>query len=157
MCTLLLKHDFPVHGCHYVELGPRPLGLPVAESLFPSRRHFPCLDSSFRVDLALERAVSPDPPTLAFKILEKRKKAREAPKNARVFSLRGTPKILGKERTNAQKSKGKKKTKKARKSKKARIGGRIGGQGELTCRVRISVRNPHVECESHRCAPNKKV
>ena len=60
----------------------------------------------------------PDPPTLPFL-----KKARETPKKSKGSSLRGTPKILGKERKNAQKSKGNRKTKKARKSKKARIGG----------------------------------
>ena len=45
------------------------------------------------------------------------------PRKARGFSLRGTPKILGKGRKNAQKSKENRKTKTARKSKKARIGG----------------------------------
>ena len=65
--------------------------------------------------------IIPDPPVLAF--LEK---ARVFPKKARVFSLRGTPKLLGKERKNAQKSKENRKTKKARKSKKAKIGGSFG-------------------------------
>ena len=51
------------------------------------------------------------------------KKARVFPQKSKGFSLRGTPKILGKERKNAQKSKDNRKTKKARKSKKARIGG----------------------------------
>ena len=59
-------------------------------------------------------------PTLAFF-----EKQRVFPQKARVFSLRGTRKILGKERKNAQKSKENQKTKKKKqgKSKKARIGG----------------------------------
>ena len=69
-------------------------------------------------DHFLEILENPDPPTLAFL-----KKARENPEKSKRFSLCGTPKILGKERKNAQKSKGNRKTKKARKSKKARIGG----------------------------------
>ena len=56
-------------------------------------------------------------------------KARETAQKSKGFSLRGTPKILGKERKNAQKSKGNRKTKKARNSKKARI----GGSGQLQC------------------------
>ena len=60
----------------------------------------------------------PDPRILAF--LEK---AGVSPQRSKGFSLRGNPKILGKERKNAQKSKENRKTKKARKSKKARIGG----------------------------------
>ena len=44
-------------------------------------------------------------------------------KKSKGFSLRGTPKILGKGRKNAQKKQRNRKTKKARKSKKARIGG----------------------------------
>ena len=60
----------------------------------------------------------PDPPILAF--LEK---ARAFPPKRKGFSLRGTPKILGKERKNAQKKQGKSENEKARKSKKARIGG----------------------------------
>ena len=63
-------------------------------------------------------SILPDPPILAF--LEK---ARVFPQKSKGFSLCGTPKILGKERKNAQKSKENRKTKKARKSKKARIGG----------------------------------
>ena len=59
----------------------------------------------------------PDPPTLAFL-----KKAREIPeKKARVFSLRGTPKIIGNERKTPPLPKtkqGKSEKKKARKSKK---------------------------------------
>ena len=47
----------------------------------------------------------------------------KTPPPKKGFSLRGTPQILGKERKNAQKSKGNRTTKKARKSKKARIGG----------------------------------
>ena len=48
---------------------------------------------------------NPDPPTLAFL-----KNARENPEKSKGFSLCGTPKILGKERENAQKSKGNRKT-----------------------------------------------
>ena len=66
---------------------------------------------------------NPDPPTLAF--LEK----------ARVFPQNGTPKILGKGRKNAQKSKENRKTKKARKSKKARIGG-SGNMSQIFKRIR---------------------
>ena len=66
----------------------------------------------------LKALLSPDPPILAF--LEK---ARVFFPKSKGFYLRGTPKILWKERKNAQKSKENRKTKKARKSKKARIGG----------------------------------
>ena len=51
------------------------------------------------------------------------RKSKGNPQKSKGFSHRGTPKILGKERKNAEKSKGNQKTKKARKSKKARIGG----------------------------------
>ena len=51
------------------------------------------------------------------------KKSVENPRKKQGFSAGGTPKILGKERQNAQKSKEDQKTEEARKSKKARIGG----------------------------------
>ena len=63
----------------------------------------------------------PDPPILAFF-----GKARVFPQKRKGFSLRGTPKILGKERKNAQKGKENRKTKKARKSKKSREKGGSG-------------------------------
>ena len=71
----------------------------------------------------------PDPPNLAF--LEK---ARVLPQKSKGFTLRGTPKILGKGRRNARKSKENRKKKKARKSKKARIGG-SGGKAVPTVPV----------------------
>ena len=62
-----------------------------------------------------------DPPTLAFFFFEKNK---GNPEKNKGFSLRGTPKILGKERKNAPpKSEENRKTQKARKSKNARFGG----------------------------------
>ena len=75
----------------------------------------------------------PDPPTLAF--LEK---ARVFPQKSKGVSLRGTPKILGKERKNARKSKGNRKTKKARKSKKKQG---LEGQGFHSQTIRKTIRN----------------
>ena len=59
----------------------------------------------------------PDPPTLAFL------KKKGNPGKKQGFSLRGTPKILGKERKNAQEKQGKSENKKARKSKKQGLEG----------------------------------
>ena len=73
---------------------------------------------SFRNHYIFNSKTIPDPPILAF--LEK---ARAFPQKSKGFSLRGTPKILGKERQNAQKSKENRKTKKARKSKKQGLEG----------------------------------
>ena len=59
--------------------------------------------------------IIPDPPTLAFL-----KKSKGNTEKSKGFSLRGTPKILGKARKSTEKSKG---NRKKRESKKARIGG----------------------------------
>ena len=57
----------------------------------------------------------PDPPTLAF--LEK---ARETLQKSKGFSLCGTPKILGKERKNAQKNNGNRKNEKSKENEKSK-------------------------------------
>ena len=83
--------------------------------------------------------VDPDPPTLAFL-----KKNKGNPEKSKGFSLRGTPKILGKGRKNAQKSKENQKTKKARKSKEARIGGSGEAAGDVATQIASDLR-PRVE------------
>ena len=65
----------------------------------------------------------PDPPTLALL-----KKARETPQKSKGCSLRGTPKILGKERKNALKKKGNRKKKNMENKKKQGL----EGQGNLS-------------------------
>ena len=54
----------------------------------------------------------PDPQTLAFFLLEKSKGS--SPQKSQGFSLRGTPKILGKGRNNAQKKQGKSENEKSK-------------------------------------------
>ena len=77
--------------------------------------------------LFLSACKNPDPPTLAF--LEK---ARVFPQKSKGFSLRGTPKILGKGRKNARKSKENRKTKKSKEIEKSEdwrvreVGGQFG-------------------------------
>ena len=58
----------------------------------------------------------PDPPTLVF--LEK---SEGNPEESKGFSLRGTPKILGKGRKNEQKKQGKSENAKSKEIEKARI------------------------------------
>ena len=72
----------------------------------------------------------PDPPTLAFW-----GKKQGKPQKMPGFSLRGTPKILGKERKNAQKSKGNRKTK-----KKTGLEGQ-GSVAEFPCDLALAMEN----------------
>ena len=62
-----------------------------------------------------EKAHNPDPPILAF--LEK---ARVFPQKSKGFSLRGTPKILGKEREKRTKKQGKSESKKNKEIEKSK-------------------------------------
>ena len=71
-----------------------------------------------------------------------REKARETPKKARGFPLRGTPQILGKRRSNTPKKQGKSEIEKARKSKKARVGGSVC---VCVCAILVAARAPGLQ------------
>ena len=77
---------------------------------------------------------NPDPPTFVFFSDQKKKQGK--PRKSKGFSLCGTPKIIGKERKHAQKSKEtrtRKTNKETRKRKKARKKKtRVGGLGKKT-------------------------